>query len=100
MLTLAATDSWNVQSTGQNGGYGPDLMGLSADMIAYIQNFSPTLTQTGCNVHYPQIMAINKETASSGNDPSYATNTLTFSVTPTSISVQRASTPITRTFHF
>jgi hypothetical protein len=61
MLTLATEDSWNVQNNGQNGNYGPDLVGLAADQVAYIQTFNPTLG-SGCTVSYPQIMVIDTET--------------------------------------
>lgn len=52
---------------------------------------------------YPQIMVINQETGT--GTEAYGTtnagyNTLQFTVTPTSISVQRGNAVITRTFHF
>ncbi len=102
ILTLATQDQWNVQNSGQNGGYGPDLVGLSADTVAYIQAFNRSLG-SGCTISYPQIMMINKETAS-GTEAYGATNsgnnTIQFTVTPTSISVQRGNATITRPFHF
>lgn len=105
MVTLnvvAPYPSWNVQDNGKNGNYGPDLVGLTADQVAYIQAFNTTLG-SGCTVSYPQIMEIDSETE---NPPSKygssdnGNNTITFTVSPTSISVQRGSATVTRPFHF
>ena len=103
ILTLAEEDSWNVQNDAQNGSYGPDLVGLSPSQIAYIQTFSPTLGSGTCTISYPQIMVINKETSSGTESYGAAnsgSNTIKFSISKTSITVQRGSGTITRPFHF
>ena len=47
MLTLASNDSWSVQNDGVSGSYGPDLVGLSADLAAYTQAYSPNVGSPG-----------------------------------------------------
>jgi hypothetical protein len=71
--------------------------------MAYIQAFSPSL-ESGCSVSYPQIMVINKETATTGTDAygntDQGNNSIVFTVTPNSIGVQRGNATVTRQFHF
>jgi len=55
-----------------------------------------------CTIQYPPQMSINSE-SSTGNDPPYATNMLTFTFTNATVSVSRAgaSDPAgPRSFHF
>jgi len=67
-VAAGSLDNAVVQSDDQYGSYGPDLVGLSADQVAYIQAFSPTLG-SGRSVSYLQIIIINKETGSAGMRP-------------------------------
>ena len=93
-----------MQTDNANGYYGPDYVGLGGDVVAYIQQFSPTVQSSGsCTIQYPQKMVINIETGSGteaygGEQSGY--NQIVFIVTANDIRVGRGNASQSRIFHF
>ena len=103
MTSLASTDTWYVRS---DSSYGPDYVGLSPDVVAYIQAFAPSMASPGaCTIQYPQMMVINSETVVGGQAETYGGqntgfNMIVFTVTPNTFSVSRGNASQSLTYHF
>jgi hypothetical protein len=95
--------SWNVQSGGSNGSYGPDYVGFGATLTGWIQNYAPAMTSGSCTIQFPQKMVINRETVGTPEPygaPQSGLNLLVYTFKPTSISVARGSASMTRIFYY
>ena len=106
VTSLITKDFWNVQSTGPNGSYAPDYIGLAGETLANVQTYSPAVMANGsCTIQYPQMMTIKRESDfSNARIPYGAANTglnlLKFVIGSTSISASRGAATASRTFHF
>ena len=102
---LATQDTWYVQTDTANGYYGPDCVGLSGDLVGYLQLYDPAVLSPpySCTIQYPQKMVINVETGSGteaygGQQTGY--NQIVFTVAQSQISVARGNASQARIFHF
>jgi hypothetical protein len=102
---LATQDTWYVQTNTAEGYYGADYVGLSGDLVAFLQLYDPAVLNSpySCTIQYPQKMVINVETGSGteaygGQQTGY--NQIVFTVTQGSISVARGNASQSRTFFF
>jgi hypothetical protein len=110
ITSLAARDTWSVQSSGQNGSYGPDYVGINPAYVAYAQRNSPRLQSPGssCTIQYPQKMVINQESVAQTappatepyGSPGFGLNLIQMVISPTTILIGRGNASVGQGFHF
>lgn len=89
-----------------HGCYGTDYVGVSGDIVAYIQAFAPAVINSGsCTIQYPQKMIINTETTTGTGTEAYGGsqtdyNQIVFTVSTSTISVARGNASRGRISHF